>query len=182
MRTLRAYLAVPMIFRGALLLLVSVAALIFVQVQWRGPALAASTAETASFERLRAEVSQLKARIDSVANHDQMEQRITSVAARFEAEVDRSGVVERLSALSSASGTRIIHGSSTFGRPRGEVIPVEQDLTIEGPYVALARFFAGLERMETLTLLRSADIAANPDGTLVRAKVKLITLSAGTQG
>ena len=37
MRTLAAYLAVPAVRRGTLVLLVAVAALIFVQVEWRGP-------------------------------------------------------------------------------------------------------------------------------------------------
>ena len=62
------------------------------------------------------------------------------------------------------------------------MVPVEQDLTIEGSYVALARFFVGLEALETLTLLRSTEFAANPDGSLVRAKIKLVTLNAGGQG
>ena len=179
MRSLRAYLRVPMVFRGAMVLILAVVALIAVQIEWRGPAQAEHAEITAKFERLRTQVGELSARIDSVATHDQMQRQIEAVAKRFEAEVDRSGVVERLSALSSEAGTRIIHGANTFGRPRGDVIPVEQDLTIEGPYVALARFFQGLQEMDTLTLLRSVDIAANPDGTLVRAKVKLVTLSAG---
>ena len=96
--------------------------------------------------------------------------------------MDRSGVVERLTALSASSGTRIIHGASTFGRPRGEVIPVEQDLTIEGAYSAVSRFMSGLQDLESLTLLRSVELTSNPDGTLVRAKIKLVTLSAEAEG
>ena len=182
MRSLRAYLAVPAIFRGAALLLLSAATLIFVQIQMRAPMQQESLIAEARYNGLKAQVSQLSARIDSIETYDDMQRQLASVAKRFEANVDRSGVVERLTNLSAQAGTRIIHGASSFGRPRGEIVPVEQDLTIEGSYVALARFFSGLETLETLTLLRSSEFAANPDGTLVRAKIKLVTLNAESAG
>lgn len=182
MRGLRAYLSVPAVFRGAALLLLSVGALVFVHVEMRAPLQQANTIAEARFERLNRQVSQLRARIDSIETYDGMQAQLASVTERLEAEVDRSGVVERLTELSSQAGTRIVHGASSFGRPRGEVVPVEQDLTIEGSYVALARFFNELETLESLTLLRSTEFAANPDGTLVRAKIKLVTLNTGGAG
>lgn len=182
MKTLRAYLAVPAIGRAVLLLLPALVLLAFVELNWRRPLTVSHESAVAAFEALRAEAAELRARIDSVATYADMESRIEDVAARFEAPVDRSGVVERLTALSSEAGTRIIHGANSFGRPRGDVIPVEQDLTIEGSYADVSRFLEGLQALDTLTLLRSADFSANPDGTLVRAKIKLVTLSAEAKG
>ena len=177
-----AYLLVPFVRNGALVLVAALVALVFVQVEWRDPLMRDHAAAEARFQALRQEVGELTARIDSVETFDAMERQLAEVANRFEAGIDRSGVVERLTALSSSAGTRIIHGANTFGRARGDVVPVEQDLTVEGTYAALAAFLSGLDRLETLTLLRSVEMAANPDETLVRAKVKLMTLSRDAGG
>jgi len=182
MRTLAAYLAVPHVRQGAFLLIAALAALAFVQLEWRGPLTREYAAADSRFRTLQQEVGELASRIESVETFDAMQDQLAEVTLRFEADVDRSGVVERLTALSSEAGTRIIHGANSFGRPRGDVVPVEQDLTVEGPYVALARFLTGLEQVETLTLLRSVEMAANPDGSLVRAKIKLVTLSRAAGG
>lgn len=182
MRTLAAYLAVPYVRQGAFLLLIALAVLAYVEVEWRGPLAREHAAAETRFRTLQQDVAELSARIESVETFDAMRDQLAEVTLRFEADVDRSGVVERLTALSSDAGTRIIHGANTFGRPRGDVIPVEQDMTVEGPYVALARFLTELEQVETLTLLRSVEMAANPDGSLVRAKIKLVTLSRKAGG
>ncbi len=182
MRALRSYLAVPYVRQAVLLAIVIGVLLGLVETNYRAPLMAEHAKETSAFERLRTRVGELTARIDSIETYDDMEARLATVTARFEAGVDRSGVVERLTQLSTASGTRIIHGANTFGRPRGTIIPVEQDLTIEGPYSALAKFLTGLEMLETLTLLRTVEISANPDGSLIRAKLKLVTLSAEAGG
>lgn len=182
MRTLAAYLAVPHVRQGAFLLIAALAALAVVQIEWRGPLTREHAAAETRFRTLQQDVGELASRIESVETFDAMQDQLAEVTLRFEADVDRSGVVERLTALSSEAGTRIIHGANTFGRPRGDVIPVEQDLTVEGSYVALARFLTELEKVESLTLLRSVEMAANPDGSLVRAKIKLVTLSRQAGG
>jgi len=182
MKTLAAYLAVPHVRQGSLVLLAALAALAYVQIEWRGPLIREHAAAETRFKAMQQDVAELSARIDSVETFDAMQDKLAEATLRFEADIDRSGVVERLTALSSQAGTRIIHGANTFGRARGDVIPVEQDLTVEGPYVALARFLTELEKVEMLTLLRSVEMAANPDGTLVRAKIKLVTLSQEAGG
>ncbi len=182
MMTLRAYLAVPYVRQAVFFLLAGVALLAFVQTEYRAPLMETYASQTARLAALRSEVGELTARIDSIETYDDMQARIAAVTRKFEADVDRSGVVERLTELSSTSGTRIIHGANTFGRPRDSVVPVEQDLTIEGPYPALAKFLTGLDTLETLTLLRSVEISANPDGSLIRAKLKLVTLNAAAEG
>lgn len=182
MRTLRSYLAVPYVRQAVLFMLAIGAVLVLVETRYRAPLMAEYAEQMSQFERLSARVGELRARIDSIQTYDDMQAQLAAVTERFEAGVDRSGVVERLTELSAASGTRIIHGANTFGRPRGTVIPVEQDLTIEGPYPALAAFLNGLDTLETLTLLRTVEISANPDGSLIRAKLKLVTLSAEAGG
>lgn len=86
---------------------------------------------------------------------------------------------ERLGAVSAAAGTRVIHGANSFGEPRAGVVPVLQDLTVEGSYAEVRDVLARVSRMETLTLLDAVEMSANPDGTLVRARLRLVTLSEG---
>lgn len=182
MKALSAYLRVPFVRRGALLLVVLAACLALVQTMWRAPLAQEYAARKAQFATLQTEAAQLRLRIDSISTYDARRAQLERVAERFQAPVDRSGVVERLTALSSRAGTRIIHGANSFGRARGTVVPVEQDLTIEGNYRAVSRFLTDLQTLDTLTLLRQAELTSNPDGTLVRAQIKLVTLSAEAGG
>ena len=53
-------------------------------------------------------------------------------------------------------------------------------MTLEGSYGQIREFISQLSGIETLTILRAIEMTSNPDGTLVRAKIKLITFAQGS--
>lgn len=99
---------------------------------------------------------------------------------KFDANMDRSALVERMATLSSETGTRIVHGSNSFGKERLGVTPLLQDLTVEGTYEDIRAFLAAVHRLETLTFVISVELSANPDGTVVRGKMQFMTLAGDT--
>ena len=177
MKRLSAYLAVPAIYHGIAAFLVVGAAFFLLETAVAGPNHATREALRNDVLALHAEKQALQTRVDAVVTFEERAREVDMVEARLRAPVDRSGVVEILAHLSAASDTQIIHGANSFGPPRGALRPVLQDLTVEGSYANIARFIDGIGDIDTLTLLRQADVSANADGTLVRAQFKLMTLS-----
>jgi hypothetical protein len=175
---LLAYLRVPLLRRSLLATLLFGTIFGAIELGLRRELAGEQSERDRTLSALQNEAAELRARIDAAATFEERSRQLQEVEARFRAPVDRSSVVETLTRLSAESGTRIIHGTNSFGRARGDIVPVEQDLSIEGPYLAITRFLAALSGLETLTLLRSAELAANADGSLVRVKLKLVTLSA----
>ena len=179
MKALGAYLAVPVIRQAVLLILFAGALMAATEVWFWFPGRDQHAAVKAEVVALQARKVTLEARLDAVEDHDRTAALLDALDTRLSAAVDRSTVVERLTGISAEAGTRIIHGANSFGTPRGDVRPLLQDLTVEGSYVQIAGFLNALHKLETLTLLRSAEFSANPDGSLVRVQMKLMTLSTG---
>ena len=177
MKRLTAYLAVPVIYHGIGALLVCVAAFLLLDAAVAGPNQEERESLRSDVLALHAEKRALQTRVDAVITYDERLRAVDAVEARLRAPIDRSGVVQILAELSAVSDTQIIHGANSFGPPRGNLRPVLQDLTVEGSYANIARFIDGIGGIDTLTLLRQADVSANADGTLVRAQLKLMTLS-----
>ena len=86
-------------------------------------------------------------------------------------------MVELFAAISNKSGTRIIHGANQLGPAKDGATQVLQELTVEGAYADLRAFLAEIAQLETLTVLVAADFSSNIDGSLVRAKLRLTTLT-----
>ena len=173
------HLRVPAIRAGAMTLALAAAGL---AVVWPVLLLPAERAHEAQRERsagLSRVLSEQRDRRDFAERHGRLSREAEALERRLGAEVDRSALVERMSAISAAAGTRVIHGANRFGEPQGGVTPVLQDLTVEGSYAQIRDFLARAAAMETLTLLDSVEMSANPDGTLVRARTRFVTLSEG---
>lgn len=151
-------------------------------VVWPAALLPAQREHAAQRERaagLSRVLSDMRGRQEQAGRHDRLSAEVEALEARLGAAVDRSSLVERMSAISAAAGTRVVHGANAFGEPREGVTPVIQDLTVEGSYAQLRDFLSRVTAMETLTLLDSVEMSANPDGTLVRARMRFVTLSEG---
>ncbi len=176
------YLRVPLIRRGIYLALFAGLLLALTELWFWAPARTAHAEARAEVITLQSELAVAEARIGEIDRYAGMQAMLDTLSTRFAAPIDRSGVVERLTALNTAAGTRIIHGANSFGEPRGGVTPVLQDLTVEGSFEQIHGFLAQLAELETLTLLRRAEFTANPDGSLVRVQLRLVTLSAGADG
>ena len=63
MKTLAAYLAVPHVRQGSLVLLAALAALAYVQIEWRGPLTREHAAAETRFKAMQQDVAELSARI-----------------------------------------------------------------------------------------------------------------------
>lgn len=179
MTWLLAYIKVPLIQRGLTAMLGVLLALGVSEYWLWAPARAEYTQARQTLVALQGEATTLKARVDETKHYEARVALLKDAEARLKANVDRAGVVARIADISAASGTRIIHGANSFGKPRAGVTPVLQDLTVEGPYSAVSKFIDELATFKTLTLIRKAEFSANPDGSLVRVKLQLMTLSAG---
>ena len=173
------YLRIPVIRNGLALLLIAGP---LTGVVWNWMYLPAK----ADFASARSEMvdrasarSELELRQSMTDRVDELSAQIADLEQKLAAATDRSGLVERLTALSAEAGTRIIHGANSFGTERAGLKPVLQDLTVEGNYNELRAFLDAVDKLETLTMMVSADISANPDGTLVRGRFRFMTLSTG---
>lgn len=174
---LRTYLRVPALRSGVLMtLLAGLLAATAVWGYWR-PAQDRRAGLEAQVVALNRAISGTEARLALTDRYLDQSARVDDLTARLAADVDRSQLVQRMTDLAAEAGTRIIHGANSFGTPRDGVIPVVQDLTVEGSYGNVRGFIDLLSGLDTLTLLLSVDFSANPDGTLVRGKMRFITLS-----
>ncbi len=132
----------------------------------------------------RAELIDLTAERDGLAQRREDAPRFAALLQatrtldqRLETGAERSRMVELFAAISKKSGTRIIHGANQLGPPRDGAAQVLQELTVEGSYAEIRAFLAEIAGLETLTVLVAADLSSNIDGALVRAKLRLTTLT-----
>lgn len=173
------YWRIPHLRRGLSLFLLGLFGLYFAWAGLLDPARREHDAVRDRFVRAAAAQADLGARSKGARLFMTRSAQIAALDARLSASVTSSGLVEAFSELSAEAGTRIIHGSNSFGEARGAVRLVIQDLTIEGSYDQLRIFLASVAEIGSLTMLVSAELGANPDGTLVRAQLRFVTLTAG---
>jgi Tfp pilus assembly protein PilO len=140
------------------------------------PAQARLERNQAQVVALNRAISATNARLALTDQYIELSAQVDELERQLQANVDRSKLVERMTALASQAKTRIIHGTNDFGKPRAGVVPVIQDLTVEGAYPDVRDFVERVAALETLSLLLSVDFSANPDGTLVRGKMRFMTL------
>lgn len=122
-------------------------------------------------------ISGTNARLALTDRYIELSAQVDELERQLQADVGRSELVEHMTALAARANTRIIHGTNDFGKPRAGVVPVIQDLTVEGAYPDVRDFVERVAGLDTLSLLLSADFSANPDGTLVRGKMRFMTLA-----
>lgn len=166
---------VPSFRRGLIVLIAAGAAVLAIRNEGLAPA-------EAEFASLRADAIAHQTWLDDIATRQALDEdfrrlnaQLDSMTRRFAASVERSELVERVAAMSARAGTRIIHGANSFGLARNGVVPVLQDITVEGSYSQVRDFIGELAVIETLTLIRNAELTANAEGTLVRAQLRLVT-------
>ena len=142
------------------------------------------TPTKASFTEKRAELIQLTTERDGLARRgdeaprfEMLSRAADNLDLRLETGAERSRMVELFAAISKKSGTRIVHGANQLGPQSDGAAQVLQELTVEGGYRQLRAFLTEISELETLTVLVAADLSSNTDGTLVRAKLRLKTLT-----
>lgn len=174
---IRAYLRVPVLRSGLLVSLL--AALVAVATIWGDwlPAQDRQARANAHVIALTRAIAGTEARLALTDRYLELTAQVDRFEALLRTDIDRSQLVERMTALAAAAGTRIIHGANSFGQPRAGFVPVIQDLTVEGAYEDVREFLDLVSDLETFSLLLSAEISANPDGTLVRGKLRFMTVS-----
>ena len=173
------HLRVPAIRAGVLALALALAGLAVVWPVLLIPAERAHAAQRDRAAGLSRVLAELRDRGEAAERFAALSEEADALERRLMADVDRSALVERMSAISTAAGTRVIHGANSFGEARAGVTPVLQNLTVEGSYAEVRDFLARVSAMETLTLLDSVEMSSNPDGTLVRGRMGFVTLSEG---
>jgi hypothetical protein len=176
---LAGHLRIPAIRAGLLVLAVALLGLAVVWPLLLRPAESEHATQRERAAGLSRALTELREREAQAERHARLAAQAEALEARLRAPVDRSALVERMSALSAAAGTRVVHGANRFGEERAGLTPVVQDLTVEGSYAQVRDFLGRVAAMETLTLLDSVEMSANPDGTLVRARARFVTLSEG---
>ena len=174
---LASHLRVPVVRAGAVALALALAGLGAVWPLLLVPAEREHEAQRDRAAGLSQVLSELRDRRALAERFAALSAEAHAIERRLGADVDRSALVERMSAISAAAGTRVIHGANSFGDERAGLVPVVQDLTVEGSYAQVRDFLARVSALETLTLLMSAEMSANPDGTLVRGRMRYMTLS-----
>lgn len=171
------YLRVPAVLAG---LAVAIVGVTLATAAWwgvRAPAVRAHDAAHADLARIATERAALDRRQELSARYADLGAEADILAARLEAGAERSALVRRFTDLSTSAGTRIIHGANNLGRPREGIVPVLQDLTVEGSYTQVRRFLQSVTALDTLTVPVEIDLSANADGTLVRGNLRFMTLS-----
>ncbi len=141
------------------------------------PTKASFTAKRAELIQLTTDRDSLARRRDEAPRFEALHSAADSLDQRLETGAERSRMVELFAAISQKSGTRIIHGANQLGPAHDGAAQVLQELTVEGGYSELRAFLAEIAALETLTILVAADLSANADGTLVRARLRLKTLT-----
>jgi Tfp pilus assembly protein PilO len=168
---------VPWLRKGAMALAFFALALVLINTYIYQPSREMHSNLRAQTVDLQNQLADLETRTNLGAVFDELSAQSDAIQQRLSSKVDRSGIVERIARISAQSGTRIIHGSNSFGQPSQGIVPVEQDLTIEGTYFQIRQFLTRISQIETLTILRSVEFSTNPEGTLVRGKMNLVTFS-----
>lgn len=141
------------------------------------PTQASFTEKRAELIRLTAERDGLARRRDEAPRFAELQNAVDVLDQRLRTGAERSRMVELFAAISQKSGTRIIHGANQLGPAKDGATQVLQELSVEGAYADLRAFLAEVAALETLTVLVAADFSSNIDGTLVRAKLRLTTLT-----
>ena len=177
--TLRGCWRIPAIRRGISLTLLASFCLYVVQGSVLAPAQARLAQYKADAIAVQTRLDNLASRVAMAGDFDRLSAERDALRARFQAGVERSDLVEQFAAMSASSGTRIIHGSNSFGQPLYGVTPLKQDLTVEGSYAQIRAFLQALSQAPTLTLPVSVEFTANDEGTLVRARISLVTYAGG---
>ncbi len=174
---IRSYLRVPVLRTGLLTMILSVVlAATAIWGYWL-PAKDRLERNQAQVIALNRAISGTEARLGLADRYIELSAQVDELERQLKADVDRSELVERMTALAAQAGTRIIHGTNDFGKPRAGIVPVIQDLTVEGAYDGVRSFVERVAGLDTLSLLLSAEFSANPDGTLVRGKMRFMTLA-----
>lgn len=174
---LTAYLRVPILRTGILMaILAALLALTAFWGYWQ-PAQGRLALNQAQVVALNRAIAGTEARLALTDRYIELSAQVDELEGQLAADIDRSELVERMTALASQANTRIIHGTNSFGQPRSGVVPVIQDLTVEGAYADVRDFVERVAGLDTLSLLLSVDFSANPDGTLVRGKMRFMTLA-----
>lgn len=158
---------------GAIAALLAAAAWMFIIT----PTKASFTEKRAELIQLTAERDGLTRRRDEAPRFEALGRAADSLDQRLETGAERSRMVELFAAISKKSGTRIVHGANQLGPERDGAAQVLQELTVEGRYKELRAFLTEIAALETLTILVAADLSSNADGTLVRARLRLKTLT-----
>ncbi|MEM1267663.1 MAG: hypothetical protein AAGI50_16785 [Pseudomonadota bacterium] len=129
---------------------------------------------------LTVERSVLEQRRSLAPRYATLSASVVDINDRLAVGADRSSLVRRFTDLSQEAGTRIVHGANSLGTPKGDVVPVLQDLTVEGRYAEIRRFLELVGELESLTLLLSVEITSDPLGARVRARMRFMTLTRGS--
>lgn len=177
MSVIASYWRIPYFRRSLLLALFALFLGYFSVVERYLPALSQFEASLAALQAHTNVLAEQQQRYELAEGAEDLRAQLDALDARLSAGEERAAIVERFTELAGASGVRIIHGANQFGRERAGMTPVLHALSVEGSYASLRTFLAATRGLSTLTLLVSADISANPDGTVVRARLEYMTLS-----
>ncbi len=171
------YLRVPMLRTGLLLTILGAVLTLTATWGYWQPSQGRLSHNQAQVVALNRAISGTEARLALTDRYIELSAQVDELESQLAADIDRSELVEWMTALASEANTRIIHGTNTFGQPRAGIVPVIQDLTVEGAYGDVRDFVEKVAGLETLSFLLSVDFSANPDGTLVRGKMRFMTLA-----
>lgn len=171
------YWRIPTIRLAVIYGAIAGAATVAVWVLLITPTQTSFTEKRAELIRLTAERDGLARRRDEAPRFAELRDAVDVLDQRLRTGAERSRMVELFAAISKKSGTRIIHGANQLGPAKDGATQVLQELTVEGAYEDLRAFLAEIARLETLTVLVAADLSSNIDGSLVRAKLRLTTLT-----
>ncbi len=173
------YLQVPSIGVGVVALALSVAILSFVETRMHRPLVSERDEVRSQLVALQIQFDNTAQRILLAEQFGETKLTLEALDSRLAVDETKTNSVSELAALSQQAGTRIIHGANSLGKPRLDVTPVLQELTLEGDYAAIIRFVDGLSALSRLTLLRQFEINGSSENNRLRAKLSLMTLSKG---
>lgn len=182
MKALYSYLLVPTLRRMAMVALLFLAFFAGIEFGVRRPMVLEQEGATANLAALRLKTDALSDRIQNVNAYARHQNTLNVIEEKLTVDVDRSQITTLLSELATRTNTRIVHGASAVGKPRRGITPIEQDLTLEGTYFAIRQFIIGTAAMETLTIVRRIEMSSSQETSLVRANLKLSTLSVKASG
>ena len=171
-----AYWSVPHIAVGTSLAILGLISLGIIYWSFFSPVSGGLEQQRSDLFQLRRDLSEIESRMSQQDNFGLLTEKISNLRLRLNRPSDESIIVEELAAYSAKSQTRILHSETTLGPERDGLRSVLRDLTVEGSYSQVRSFIGLLSEMKTFTLISKLDLSANPDGSIVRARLRIETL------
>lgn len=133
-------------------------------------------------QKLETEMRALIAQQQLAQQYRETLKAVLALENKLEADTTQARLINNLNALAKRHRVSLISDSSSEGRRRGAIMPLLQDVVIEGRYPGVRRLIQGIDQLPTWTVVQEIIIAAEQkNSATVVGTLKLVTYRQATQ-